>query len=941
MHRKPLTLLLASLVGCLIASSDLQAQVANVAYEGFYNIRTNGNDTTYGQALTHRYVNGELRFLTIAHPGVLHEFRIAGTALGGTVTQTTGTWNLTPTGGLNDFNGIWYEQAKNRLWLTSAQDYTATNHPAKVTLIALGANGNVSVVKQFFLNVPAKRVYGGCAAVPASLVAQLGGPYVCGWGGYTSLVNNGGNASIGPTMYALPDPDTIAGGATVSVRTVLDAAPSNQYRGVRKTIPINYFDGGDPRANPPTRPTSPPVSSAQWLSPNSDGLGWMVWGDSYYNTGVWIGTTYAAVASLCQGACWYQSATLAFDGRQFELHQWNGAALGSNVVARPASMVELNLPRGNTTVWSGNVTTGNIAGATYDEVSGRLYMIGFPLGPDVFTGRLYSFIVNGGGTGTPPPAGDSVSPSVNVTGPTGGSTVSGTVTLSATASDNVGVAGVWFTVDGNTVGNEDTSAPYQISWNTAGASNGSHQIRALARDAAGNTTTSSPVSVTVSNASADTTAPTVSLSAPASGATVSGTVTVSASASDNVGVTSVQFTLNGVNLGSPDTSAPYSISWNTSGAANATHALRAVAVDAAGNTTTSAARSVTVNNVSADTTAPTVSLSAPSSGATVSGTVTVSANASDAVGVTSVQFTLDGVDLGTADTTAPYSISWNTRSSSNGTHTLRAVARDAAGNTRTSSSRTVTVNNVTADTTAPTVGLSAPASGATISGVVSVSATASDNIGVASVQFTLNGVNLGAPDTSAPYSISWSTTGAANGTYILRAIARDAAGNATTSAARTVTVNNVISSGGSGTSTPSAPTVPASTCTTPDPFAAMGGGTCRNGGWLPPGMALPPQASVVPPPPASAPSVPPPPAATPSSVCTSIRPGSDWVCVNGGWLPPGLAALFGNISAPPSAPPSVPSQPSSPAGCTTPAPGSGWVCRNGGWLPPNHPALSN
>ena len=176
---------------------------------------------------------------------------------------------------------------------------------------------------------------------------------------------------------------------------------------MRRTIPINYFDGGDPRANPPSRPTSPPVGSAAWLSPNGDGLGWMVWGDSYYNTGVWIGTTYAAIASLCRGACWYQSSTLAFDGRQFELHLWDGNSLGSDRLKRPASMTELNLPRANPRVWGGNTPVGNVAGATYDPTSGRLYLIAFPLGPDDFTGRLYSFVVDAEGSGPPdPPAPD-------------------------------------------------------------------------------------------------------------------------------------------------------------------------------------------------------------------------------------------------------------------------------------------------------------------------------------------------------------------------------------------------------------------------------------------------------------------------------------------------------------------------------------------------------
>lgn len=96
-----------------------------------------------------------------------------------------------------------------------------------------------------------------------------------------------------------------------------------------------------------------------------------------------------------------------------------------------------------------------------------------------------------------------------------------------------------------------------------------------------------------------------------------------------------------------------------------------------------------------DTTAPTVSLTAPTAGATVSGNVTVSANATDNVGVAGVQFKLDGNDLGSEDTTSPYSTTWNAATASNGSHTLTAVARDAAGNTTTSSTVTVTVTGGT------------------------------------------------------------------------------------------------------------------------------------------------------------------------------------------------------------------------------------------------------
>ncbi|MBI2946817.1 MAG: right-handed parallel beta-helix repeat-containing protein [Verrucomicrobia bacterium] len=287
-------------------------------------------------------------------------------------------------------------------------------------------------------------------------------------------------------------------------------------------------------------------------------------------------------------------------------------------------------------------------------------------------------------------------------------------------------------------------------------------------------------------ASGDTTPPTVSITAPASGALLRGTaVTVSANASDNVGVVGVQFKLDGANLGAEDTSSPYSITWNTTTASNGSHTLTAVARDAAGNTTTSAGVTVTVDN-----SAPTASITAPANGATVSGaSVAVSASASDNVGVVGVQFKLDGANLGAEDTTSPYSISWNTTTASNGSHTLTAVARDAAGNSTTSSAITVTVSN--GDTTPPTVSITAPSAGLTVRGTAGiVSASASDNVGVVGVQFKVDGANLGAEDTSSPYSISWNTLNSANGNHSLTAVARDAAGNTTTSAAVTVTVSN-------------------------------------------------------------------------------------------------------------------------------------------------------
>jgi hypothetical protein len=384
---------------------------------------------------------------------------------------------------------------------------------------------------------------------------------------------------------------------------------------------------------------------------------------------------------------------------------------------------------------------------------------------------------------------------VTMTSPASGSSVSGTTTVSASVSiiGLLTVQSVQFQLDGNNLGAADASSPYSIFWNTTGASNGSHTLSAVATATLGLQFSSNPITVTVNNGPPpDTTPPSVSIASPGNGQTVSGTLTVSANASDNVGVASVQFRVDGANLGAEDTSPPYSVSWNTTGVANGSHALTAVARDAAGNVTTSSTVTVTVNNASPpDTTPPTVNVTSPGSGTTVSGTISVTASASDNVGVVGVQFRLDGVNGGSEDTSAPYSVSWDTTTASNGSHTVTAVARDAAGNQTTSAPVTVTVSNgPPPDTTPPSVGITSPGNGQTVKGTVSVSASASDNVGVAGVQFFGDGTPLAPELTTAPYSISVDSTQSSDGSHTITAVARDAAGNQTTSAPVTVTVSN-------------------------------------------------------------------------------------------------------------------------------------------------------
>src|SRR5437762_3122434 len=221
---------------------------------------------------------------------------------------------------------------------------------------------------------------------------------------------------------------------------------------------------------------------------------------------------------------------------------------------------------------------------------------------------------------------------VNITSPASASTVSGTGSLT--------VAGVQFKLDGANLGAEDTSAPYEVSWDTTKTGGGSHSLIAVARDLLGRLWTSDPGTVTVFN---DATRPTVSITSPSSRSPVSGTITVTASASDNVGVASVQFKLDGdKHRGRKDSSAPYSVSWDTTTVSNGSHALTAQARDAAGNAITSSAVTVTVFN---DTSPPTFTITSPSSGSTVCGAITVTASAPDEAHVAAVQFRVDDSDL--------------------------------------------------------------------------------------------------------------------------------------------------------------------------------------------------------------------------------------------------------------------------------------------------------
>ncbi len=187
---------------------------------------------------------------------------------------------------------------------------------------------------------------------------------------------------------------------------------------------------------------------------------------------------------------------------------------------------------------------------------------------------------------------------------------------------------------------------------------------------------------------ADTMAPTVSIAAPLGSSTVSGLVSVSVNAADNVGVSRVDLKVNGTVVAS-DVAGPYGFSWDSTGVANGMNNLVAVAYDAAGNVASSSTVQVNVSNAVAapvaDTTAPVLAITNPTSG-TVSGTVNVTLNASDNSGAAGINMSvyIDG-QLKASGAGSSLSYSWNTRKIASGAHTVQAVAKDAAGNTTATS----------------------------------------------------------------------------------------------------------------------------------------------------------------------------------------------------------------------------------------------------------------
>jgi hypothetical protein len=252
-----------------------------------------------------------------------------------------------------------------------------------------------------------------------------------------------------------------------------------------------------------------------------------------------------------------------------------------------------------------------------------------------------------------------------------------TATFSVTASGTAPLSYQWQKNGANISG--ATSASYTTPA-TASADNSS-TFKVVVSNSAGNIT-SNAATLTVTAAAV---APTIATQPANQTVTAGQTATFTVLAAGTAPL-SYQWQKNGANI-SGAASSSYTTPATTTANNGSTFAV--VVSNSAGSVTSSAA----TLTVTADTTPPTVSITSPSSGATLSGTITVTASASDNVAVASVQLQVDGTNVGAAVTTSPYSFSLNTTTLSNGSHDLTAVATDTSGNQATSIAIPFTVSN--------------------------------------------------------------------------------------------------------------------------------------------------------------------------------------------------------------------------------------------------------
>ncbi len=357
---------------------------------------------------------------------------------------------------------------------------------------------------------------------------------------------------------------------------------------------------------------------------------------------------------------------------------------------------------------------------------------------------------------------DTTPPTVSMTSPNAGATLAGTATVSANASDNIGVASVQFLMDGAQVGATLTGTPYSLNFDTTAFTNGSHTLTARATDSAGNSTISTGVQITISNG---TPPPTTVIIPVGNSAVASNVKSLPAGTAQN-------YSYVATSTGNVDRLYVYLDSTNTAAQ---------VVVGLYSNN-----RDDTPDILLAQTT-----ITNPQAGqwnvANIS-PVSITQNGNywltvmSPLGGNPVTYRDTPLGSGTPAFTSPQSnlsILPSTWARGGVTTTVSPMSMFA-----------VQVGSPAPDTAPPTVSISNPSVGSTVSANVNLTASVTDNTAVANVQFLMDGVAVGSALTATPYNLVWDSTSVANGQHTVIARATDTAGNIATASSISFTVSN-------------------------------------------------------------------------------------------------------------------------------------------------------
>lgn len=324
----------------LLAASDF-------AYQGYYTVAeeiaqgAGGGILGSGKAFTMRYVGGALRYMSLGYTG--SSFSLVEWAkpssYGDYVSTYTNVW--TDIGNpFYDVNGLTWDETKGGLFSTVALDYPNTvpeeTDTKSIGYRTLNSNGTISGYhgRIGLQGINARRTGSGLCRIPTWFQSTYGvGAFSVGFGGYHSRGGEG-PVSMGPSMYAIPDPTGYSNDTEISsgsFKTLMDhstgwtstdwygGSPTTFDRGIRFNTDVdNEYDSGE------------------WTSPAPDGYGRWVWGDTCGNTACWIdndaGTRtkhgFILVPRLMTGRAWYEFSRLNCEDSICELQIFNPAHLG-------------------------------------------------------------------------------------------------------------------------------------------------------------------------------------------------------------------------------------------------------------------------------------------------------------------------------------------------------------------------------------------------------------------------------------------------------------------------------------------------------------------------------------------------------------------------------------------------------------------------------------